>query len=299
MTDKLILGADIGGSHITTGVIGLSSNSLANDSFYRLSIDSHADADAILDIWTKAIKIQLDKWPSIQKVALAMPGPFDYENGISLIRDQGKYLSLYGINVKQKLAQGLALDPANIVFVNDAVSFLAGEIYAGKAKTDESTIALTLGTGLGAAVHENGQTRDIALWQEPFRGFSAEHFFSTRWFIERYSQKTGRKIAHVKALLEVADQEVCVAIFDEFADNLCEFLTGWIGDSKFDALVLGGNISQSSNLFLPKLIQGLGHNGIHLDNWVSELGEVALLFGAVYDGFISRASWSFTNKNKL
>ena len=295
MIDNLILGADIGGSHITTGVINPKLNCLVSDSIYRLPIDSKSNAENILDLWSEAIHVQLVKYSQIDQIALAMPGPFDYQKGVSLIQDQGKYLSLYGMNIKQYLAKRLGLNPENIVFVNDAVSFLSGEIYAGKAKSGKSIIALTLGTGLGAAAHENGQTRDIALWQESFRGFKAEHFFSTRWFIERFNQITGGKVDHVKALLEVKDQQVCIDIFEEFADNLCEFLTGWIGDSEFDSLVLGGNISKSSNLFLPKLEQGLRQNGVHLDTWVSDLGEEALLIGAVYNGIISKESKELKN----
>jgi glucokinase len=37
-------------------------------------------------------------------IGIAMPGPFDYENGISLML-HGKFLDIYNVNIKEELAK--------------------------------------------------------------------------------------------------------------------------------------------------------------------------------------------------
>ena len=44
-------------------------------------------------------------------IGIAMPGPFDYNEGISLIRNLGKYDSIFGVNVRQYLSSEFNLNP--------------------------------------------------------------------------------------------------------------------------------------------------------------------------------------------
>jgi glucokinase len=43
-----------------------------------------------------------------------MPGPFDYENGISLMQ-QGKFIDIYQVNIKEELAKGLSVSPNRFI----------------------------------------------------------------------------------------------------------------------------------------------------------------------------------------
>ncbi len=61
-----------------------------------------------------------------------MPGPFDYEKGISFIKDQNKYESLYGLNVKEMMAERLGVSTDHIRLMNDAGCFLQGEVMGGR-----------------------------------------------------------------------------------------------------------------------------------------------------------------------
>ncbi|HRP57404.1 hypothetical protein, partial [Agriterribacter sp.] len=64
-------------------------------------------------------------------MGIAMPGPFDYEKGISYITGLHKYEYLYGLNVKELLAAELNIPLGNIRMMNDAAAYLAGELKAG------------------------------------------------------------------------------------------------------------------------------------------------------------------------
>src|SRR6188768_2364118 len=102
-SDSLAIGADIGGTHITSAIVDLDKKSIIPGSLTREKVDSHASPDEIVASWSRAIT-KARQATGIRKVGLAMPGPFDYEKGICLIKDQGKYENLYGLNMKALLS---------------------------------------------------------------------------------------------------------------------------------------------------------------------------------------------------
>src|SRR5690606_9885973 len=122
-------------------------------------------------------------------IGIAMPGPFDYVNGISLIKGLGKYEALYGMNIKGELKARMMLpQDVPVIFANDAVCFARGEYSYGSALGYRRVVALTLGTGLGAAFLEDGRRVDKGpevpdggvLYNIPYGNGIAEDCFSTR-----------------------------------------------------------------------------------------------------------------------
>src|SRR5687768_16206029 len=98
---NLIAGVDIGGTHITVCLVDIKENNIIAESSGRAHIDTSLDKDSIIKSWAEVIAEAHKKSSTpINKIGIAMPGPFDYENGISLIRGLHKYESLYGLNVK-------------------------------------------------------------------------------------------------------------------------------------------------------------------------------------------------------
>jgi glucokinase len=57
------------------------------------------------------------------QIGFAMPGPFDYEKGISWLNGNAKYETLYGYDLKLLLAEHLGVYKENIYFINDAAAF--------------------------------------------------------------------------------------------------------------------------------------------------------------------------------
>jgi glucokinase len=79
-------------------------------------------------------------------IAVAVPGPFDYSNGVSWL--QHKFASWFGINVRRHLAIRFGVDEKDILFLNDADAFLFGELRDSFAPR---AAGITLGTGVGDA----------------------------------------------------------------------------------------------------------------------------------------------------
>jgi glucokinase len=280
--EELILGIDIGGSHITVGFVDLNTKEILQESYFRAFIDSWGSAEDIIQAWGTVIESAFATVNITEKkIGIAMPGPFDYEAGISYIKGNKKYDSLYGLNVKQLLAQRLNLPPANILMFNDAECFLKGEAFAGAAINHKKAIGLTLGTGLGTAIYDHGTTTDAALWNSPMFNGIAEDCLSTRWFLKNYFEITGINIADVKALNDICGiSGIARTVFKNFADNLAIFLQEFIEREKPDGVVIGGNITKASQRFMPRLIACLEKKDIHIPIEISKLGELAPLLGA-------------------
>ncbi len=278
---SIALGVDIGGSHITAGWVDLAKAVVLPGTLTRKLVDSNANARTIISAWCDFLQSGLqNKLHDNIKIGIAMPGPFNYSEGISLMKEQGKFKALYGLNIRSLLSQSLSLPPEAFQFVNDAESYLQGEVLGGAGKGFRQVLGLTLGTGLGAAIHKQGQTNDADLWKMPFKEGIAEDYLSTGWFVQRYCALGGKEEAGLKEILAHGNEAVVHQLFAEFAQNFSDFLVLLSGTQHFDAVVLGGNISQSHAQFLPALERLLAKQGIRAKICLGTLQEEAILIGA-------------------
>lgn len=274
-----IVGIDIGGSHITAGFVDATRAASNGQSFTRRSVDPCWDADGILSEWSDTIK-QVTNGRTDVKFGVAIPGPFDYAEGVSFIKGQGKFELLYRVNVKRQLARKLAVSPEAIHLMNDAGCFLQGEAFLGAARGYKRAIGLTLGTGLGSAMCKEGLAKDIGLWNSSFKDGIAEDYLSTRWFVSQFYHKTGLRMDGVKEIMESGQDGVVSELFDDFSTNLSQFLIPLIERSRPDVVVLGGNIANADYLFLGKVREYLSQVSIDIPVYRALLGEKAAMIGA-------------------
>ena len=283
MNNSFVIGADIGGSHISVALVDLNTGSIVSDSAVRGHVNAHGTAGEIFEAWAAVINkvLQSAKSSSISKIGLAMPNPVDYESGISYIKDIDKYDSLYGLNIKELLAKELGLLSSDIKMKNDAGCFLQGETFGGAAKGYKNAIGLTIGTGIGTARYHNGVAEDADLWHSPFKDSIVEDYISSRWFVKRYAERSGNTVKNVKELaaLYVSDQHA-QDVFTEFSENISAFLVSFIKIDNPDVIVIGGNIANASSLFFPAIEKHLSTHGLHIPIHKAILGEEAAIIGA-------------------
>ncbi|NBA88444.1 ROK family protein [Emticicia sp. CRIBPO] len=277
----MYIGVDIGGSHITVAEVDLTAGKPDLTQMIRAKIHPHGGAEEILSAWVKAIK-RVAEGKQTYFLGIAMPGPFDYEKGICLMKGVNKYDHLYGMNIREELALRLDIPAKNILFLNDSAAFLAGEMVFGTGKSYQKGMGITLGTGLGTAIYENGTPKDMGLGiGYPLHDGVAEDFISTRWFIARYSELTGESVEGVKELADkFYDHPVVRRVFKEFSDNMILFLEGFIERFHPEIIVIGGNISLSSELFFPKVNEFLQTCSPEIRLEKSLLNENAALLGS-------------------
>jgi glucokinase len=283
---------DIGGSHAVAGVVDLDRGCVVDGSRTRVAVDAAAETDTILGAWFGAARRALESagGPAIVGAGIAMPGPFDYEQGICLIRGLAKLESLYGVNVRAEMkARVPAVAAAPVIFRNDAVCFLLGEAGFGAARRMGDAIGITLGTGLGSAfvrdgaVVEGGDDLPPGGWfyDQPFRGATAEQYFSSRGLLARHRDSGGASVPGVRELAQLASTEPqAAAALEDFGASLAEFLDPWIARFRPRCLVVGGNVARAWDRFAPPLCGALGRRWPDLAVRQSALFEDAALLGA-------------------
>ena len=293
MKREVAIGVDIGGSHISCAAIDLSTKQYLKYTFAENELDNHASSEIIIGIWGDTIKrtIEFIEKENIVGIGFAMPGPFDYEKGISLFTGQnGKYENTCGLDVSEELRKYLNLPKSfKIRFINDATAFAIGEDQAGKAMLFDRSLSITLGTGFGSAFIKNGlpivDSEEVpeqgCVWHLPFEDGIADDYFSTRGFINRFYKRSGKKVSGVKEIVDLADNNpIASSLFTEFGKNLGWFLKPWIEKFGMETLVMGGNISRAYPLFEESLNTFLKKESLPLKVSVSELKETASFIGS-------------------
>jgi len=273
-----ILVADIGGSHVTAAVYDAGKKLILKHTCVRLDVTSHGTAEHILSTWTHALMKSLElSNEQVEGLGVAMPGPFDYKQGISYITGLGKYEAIFEIDIKSVFANAFGLPMDRIIFRNDAEAVLAGEVLVGAGKGFNSAMGLTLGTGFGSSYASKGTCRDLNLGSRAFKDSIADNYFSTRWFLKRYTELTGKLVSGVKEIADLTSEDrIARQVFKEFSINLSVFLKGHVDELEPDILIIGGGISKAEMHFLRFVRLGLTGTRVV----ISDLGEAAALIGA-------------------
>jgi glucokinase len=282
MSNHIVVGIDIGGSHITAALVDLEAHAIIRGSLTRCTVDAKSDAEHVIKQWTAAIvDCKSNDKAASRKIGIAMPGPFDYEKGISLISGLDKYESLYNLNVKELLAAELGINASDISMMNDASCFLKGEVFGGAAMGCDNAIGITLGTGLGSATFKYGKIYDGDLYITSYKDGTTEDYLSTRWFLKRYKELTGIAAANVKEIKEKApNDEIAKMLFSEFGNNLGAVLSTYVKKHNATTVVIGGNIIHAWELFIKETEEILKNNTINAALVKAKLGEEAALLGA-------------------
>ena len=286
---------DIGGSHISCLLIDIETGILEDKSLISIKVDNNESSETLLKTWTKAITNCKNHLPINSEfigVSMAIPGPFDYENGIGLYDNSNqKFKHLNNINIKEELSQRLNLEASQIKFLNDATAFALGSFWYGSGKGYSKMVAITLGTGFGSSFINNGKTieegptvpREGCLWHVPYKDGIADDYFSTRWFVNNFNLISDEKVTGVRRVAELAHEGniKAISLFNRFGENLADCLSESLETFNAQVVVMGGNISEAFSLFKPTLYTSLKEKGLNIEFKVSILKENAAMLGAV------------------
>lgn len=291
MKNKISIGIDVGGSHISCAAYELNSRKLLEESFSHSALNNQASKEEIISAFASLLQTCIGKLngEQIEGIGIAMPGPFDYVKGIGLFSGlNGKFQNLKNVNVAFELQQSLNLHKTPIRFINDATAFAIGEYFSGKLIGTKQTLAITLGTGLGSAflsdgipvivddtVPENG-----CIWHLPFEKGIADDYFSTRGLVNRFLERTGAKVKGVKEIAEqVENNPIAKELFVDFGEKLASLLSPWIKSFGVETIVFGGNISKASHLFNDAMNEQFRKEELQVKVEYSELQESAAFVG--------------------
>ncbi|RAW00190.1 ROK family protein [Pseudochryseolinea flava] len=280
------IGADVGGSHISTCLFEHSNKVLMPESLVVKKVDRNASKEDIVSDWAAAIKLTAKNvGGNISGIGLAVPGPFDYYNGISLIKGVDKFESLYNVNIREALAEALDIAPKSIRFINDASAFTIAETSLGEARNFDRCVGITLGTGFGSSFTEFGKpvlkSEDVPvggfLYDKLHHGQLADEIFSTRGIIQSYFDRSEKRCDSVQQIALHAENDLeARETFSEFGKELGLFLLPYLQTFEAKVVVLGGNICRAYHLFKDTLQLSLSDYKVY----VSSYGEKAAMIGA-------------------
>lgn len=289
MKNKIAIGIDVGGSHISSALVDLISLTIIPDTKYSVKVDNKASKEKILLNWSEAINKTLESISvdAAISIGFAMPGPFQYKTGLAMFAGNDKYENLYNVSIPDELVKYLSFKNVEMRFLNDATSFGVGVSSIGKAKKFSKTIAVTLGTGFGSAFIKDGipqvNSNDVpeggCLWDKPYKDGIGDDYFSTRWCIKRYRELASKEVHGVKEIAEANDENSKI-VFTEFGSNMAEFMIPFLKKYQPDIIILGGNVSLAHNFFLPTLKQKIKEAGLKIEFEISPLMEDAAIIGS-------------------
>ncbi len=294
MNTSYAIGLDIGGTHITAGVINKTEMKVVDASIYKESFDSNLPVKQVMDIWKRVIDtaIENSKVENITGIAVCMPGPFDYEKGICWIKDQSKYEHFYGLNVRELLLESLKF-PENfpVLFENDAVCFGKGEVFKQQENLCKKVMAVTLGTGLGACFIDKGVSinsgssvpADGEIYNLSYKKGIAEDYVSARGLLVDYKSLTNIDLNNGLELYNLALQgdQMAIKAFETMGEDLAEVIIPWIKNFAADHIIIGGKIANASELFLPLFNKKIKESNLQTAVSISTDNEIAALLGAV------------------
>ena len=248
---------DIGGTEIK----GCASDTEGEKTRIRkFPSQARKSAEKILDNFSQICRELLkDVDGSVCGVGMAIPGPFDYQKGISRMQGLNKYDSIYGIPLEPEIkARVPELKEAQFLFLHDIEAFALGESWYGTCRWEEKILCVCIGTGAGSAFVEHRKTIKTGIgvpengwiYRMPFRESILDDYLSVRG-LERISlavmgkAQSGRELSNLAEAGNMEAREVWRRFGADVAEGLLPVLTAY----RPDLLLLGGQISKSFRWF--------------------------------------------------
>ena len=265
---------DVGGTFIK-GAVAESPAPLFSDRF-DIPIDSAGSFDSI----SASLRAACARSVSCDRVAVAIPGPFDYAAGTFLMKH--KFASVYGLSFR-----ALAGIPQSVPvsFVHDVNCMLAGEMAYGAAMGFSNVALVTLGTGLGFTVAVDGSilvapsgSPAVGIWDMPWRDGILEDYVSSRGIRRLYSKELSVKEMADAAMAGDVEAEQA---FRYAGEILVQALEPILYQYDIECLLFGGQISRAYDLFAPSLTP--------LSHMVSHIGPVSDISNATFGGLLAGA----------
>jgi glucokinase len=256
---------EVGGTHVSAALIDTGVWSIVPGTRSRRPLDAQASKQDLLNTLVGTCRT-LDAAPGA-RWGVAVPGPFDYERGIALFEDVGKFDSLRGVDVRAALCEGISPRPGSVSFLNDADAFLLGEWLHGAATGYGRCAALTLGTGVGSAFLADGQVvcsgREVPPGGRAYRlhvdGRPLEDAVSRRAIRSAYRSATGDAGADVRDIAERArgGDRAARSVIDTAMTRLGTALAPYLHRFAAEVVVVGGSMSASWDQFGPAFVARL------------------------------------------
>ena len=225
----------------------------------------------ILETLRKKAKVE-----TVDTVLMAFPGPFDYVQGIPLLKGVSKFESIYGIDMKQEITarmQGDGFRKSEYMFISDLDAFALGVIEDRKELRDGKVLFVTIGTGTGSAFTIDGDVRKKGdgipqngwIYNLPYHSSILDDFISARGLETLAEKIIGKRMTGIELFQRATDRDAAVLeIFERFGEEIAEGLSPVIQAFRPKVLVFGGNITKAHVFFGAALYRKLANGNMEI-----------------------------------
>lgn len=303
---RLVIALDIGGTNMRTALVDI--DRLESHNYTSEPSPQASDFSAFVSIVAGRInelRGRVEPPGHLLGVGIAIPGPFDYERGISEMTH--KFVSLSGRPLYDEIGRTLP-----IFFLNDALAFSLGARLS-EAPQSERFVGVTLGTGLGGAflLHgfpagtAQGASKSGEIWDFHYPPDSRnakdklEHYISRRAIRRQYADRISlpdlpsdldspsfdddlnkRGVLDVHEIAALAEQkdEIALTVLSEFGKHLGRGLRLATATFRPEVVAIGGQITNASRWFAEAAERESG--GLKLKFVTKDEIDTASLIGA-------------------
>lgn len=268
MKSNRIVLLDVGGTFVKSA-LGIAGKGAVEGSFMSTPISSDGTAEDITEAFRNAVAGQVkrasEEGYEVEAVCAALPGPFDYNNGIFLMKH--KFAAVYGVSFREILGDVIAPE-TRLAFVHDVNGALLGALSTDPSLKDGNVAMVTLGTGLGFTYAINGEVQISetgspakGLWDAPYMGGILEEYVSRRGILRLYAEQGG-VLGEGEDVKEVSirarsGEEAALNAFALAGSHLAAGAAQLISDLGIRQIIFGGQISRSFDLMEESLLKGL------------------------------------------
>lgn len=269
MKNNRIILLDVGGTFVKSS-LGIAGKGAVEGTFDSTPMSSDGSAEEIETSFRTAVSGQMKRAEesgcTVDAVCVVMPGPFNYKEGIFLMKH--KFASVYGRSFREILGDAIA-PQMRLAFAHDVNGALTGALTINP-ELKKGTVAMsTLGTGLGFSYAKDGIVQESVtgspardLWDVPYEGGILEDYISRRAIIRFYSE-LGGTLAEGEDVKEISEKarkgdEKALEAFRSAGRHYVAGAKGLIEELGISHLLFAGQIARSFDLMEGVIREGLG-----------------------------------------
>lgn len=286
---RAVVALDVGGTTVDAACISINGDLVGKLTEGRSP--ANGSREEILSNLAQAITAAHQQAGDHDVVAcgIAMPGPFDYEAGVSHMVH--KFQAIHGVVLGKLLEEKAGLP---VYFINDASAFGLGASWRQLPGT-KRFVALTIGTGLGGSFIENGVNVEEddrvplggEVWDLPYKDGILEDCVSARGIVALYDNKEPTKQYTSKEVADLAldGDRQAIEAYHAMGAALGHGLAETFAHFAPEKIVIGGKVGQSLELYKESFSQALADAGVPVPEILQALPGNLAIWGAAKHAF--------------
>lgn len=244
---KNIIGIDVGGTKIVGGRI-------ENGAISHLEeADTLASTGGEITIGVLKGVIESLITPATAAIGIGVPSVVDRDKGI--VYNVQNIKGWDEVHLKEIIEKEYGLP---VYIDNDANCYAIGERIFGKGRNYRHFVGITLGTGVGGGIVQDGHLLKDAncgsgeFGELPYLDTIVEEYCGSRFFV-----REGGMSGYEAAMKARDKDEAAIELYDQYGHHMSELIKMIMLTIDPEAIILGGSIAQAFDLF-----EGAMHKGL-------------------------------------